>query len=311
MLFRQSNKGFLISLIGIFFGIILHAQQVPSKPLSNPVYSPIILNPAYSGSKDYTNINLTSKILGSPDAQLLSVHKRVVNQKDEYSNIGIGGYTFLDQLDGSVNTGIAIAGAYHLTIGSKMLHILSIGIAPKGMLNIPRKAEESGEDTRTIQFNPNLDAGVYYYGSSAFGGLSVTNLFSTKVSDELTVDSEAYVPREYHFHGGYKFVLSNKTLIVLEPSLLVSLNDSTFGEVHKHLTPYLKLYLQNFYIGTYVKTFDTLALFFQYQFPRFYTGIFLEFPRIGFLNDDNIIFELSLGINLSKRSHSFLQYRHW
>jgi hypothetical protein len=39
--------------------------------------------------------------------------------------------------------------------------------------------------------------------------------------------------------------------------------------------------------------------------------VFLEFPRKGFLNDDNIIFELSLGINLGLEKRKFLQHRHW
>ncbi len=72
--------------------------------------------------------------------------------------------------------------------------------------------------------------------------------------------------------------LVKETGIVLEPSLLVSLNDSTISEPHKHLIPYLKIYMQNFYVGTYLRSLDILALFFQYQFPKFYTGVLLEFP---------------------------------
>jgi hypothetical protein len=91
----------------------------------------------------------------------------------------------------------------------------------------------------------------------------------------------------------------------------LTLNNETVSEPHKHLMPYLKVYLQNFYIGTYLKDFDILALFFQYQFPKFYTGVFLEFPRVGYLNDNNIIFEVSFGLNLGKSNSSFSQYRHW
>ena len=184
-------------------------------------------------------------------------------------------------------------------------------VSLKGFLNVPKASAESSGDSASSVFNPNLDFGVYYYGPTAFGGLSVTTLFSTKLSDDVTMESDAYVPREYHAYGGYKFLISKKNAIVIEPSLLVTLNDSTLSEPHKHLVPYLKVYLQNFYIGTYLKSSDIFALFFQYQFPRFYTGVFLEFPRIGFLNDDNIIFELSLGVNLGQEGPRFLQYRHW
>ena len=43
-------------------------------------------------------------------------------------------------------------------------------------------------------------------------------------------------------------------------------------------------------------------------------GIALTNSRIGFvgfLNEDNIIFEISLGINLGKGDQRFLQFRHW
>ena len=304
-------KPLLLFALVLGFSMMAIGQQVPSKPLSNPVYNPIVFNPAFVGSKDFTNISLTTKVLKSPDSQVLSLHQRLNGPQDSYSRLGIGTYLFQEQLEQSWNTGLAIAGAYHISLDKASIHNISAGASLKGIMNIPGKNEEAAGDSTNGTFNPNLDLGIYYYGPSAFAGISVTSLLGTSLDNGLTVESEAYVPREYHVYGGYKFVLSKSNSIVLEPSLLISLNDSTISEPHKHLTPYLKLYLQNFYIGTYFKSFDQVALFFQYQFPRLYTGIFLEFPRIGFLNDDNIIFELVVGVNLGKGGHNFLQYRHW
>ncbi|MEN8202643.1 MAG: type IX secretion system membrane protein PorP/SprF [Bacteroidota bacterium] len=287
----------LIILSGIFFSAVLSAQNIPSGPLSIPVYHPMVLNPAYVGSKDFTNISFTTRALKNWDHQMIHAHKRLTSPDGYFSNFGLGGYTFLEQVDQSWNTGMAIAGSYHYSLDEARLHNISGGLSLKGILGIPEKTDESPGDSVSATFNPDMDFGVYYYGPSAFGGLSVTSAFGSS--------------RHYHLYGGYKFLLSRSQSIVLEPSLLVSLNDSTFSEAHKQITPYLKLYLQNFYIGTYMKSLDLFALFFQYQFPRFYTGVFLEFPRKGFLNDDNIIFELSLGINLGRENRKFLQHRHW
>jgi len=311
MWFRTIVGKSVLALVGLTLTLLVGAQDVPSKPLSIPVYNPMVLNPAFVGSKDFTNISLTSKVLKNPDSQIINFHKRLNSPNGIFSNFGFGAYAFQEQLDRSWNTGLAFVGSYHIALDDAHIHNISIGSSLKGFFNIPKKEDESVSDTSVSIFNPNMDFGVYYYGPTAFAGLSVTSLFGTRITEEVSIDSDAYISREYHFYGGYKFLLNRSNSIVLEPSLLISLNDSTISEPQKHLVPYLKLYLQNFYIGTYVKSFDVFALFFQYQFPRFYTGVFLEFPSSGFLNDDNIIFEISMGVNLGKGRHTFLQYRHW
>jgi type IX secretion system PorP/SprF family membrane protein len=297
-------------ITGLLAGVVLFGQEVPSKPLSIPVYNPLLINPAFAGSKDFTNIGLTTKALKYPDSQVLNVHKRLSTANGDYSNLGFGAFVFQEQWDASWNSGIGLTGSYHYALDDKKLHNLAGGVTVKGILNMPKKGAESIPDTASVFFHPNLDLGIYYYGPSAFAGISVTTLLDpARKEDTLYAYSDLH--RGYHFYGGYKFVLSKQYGIVLEPSLLVSLDDNTFSEAHKHLVPYLKLYLQNFYIGTYLKDLDILALFFQYQFPRLYTGVFLEFPRVGFLNDDNIIMEVSLGVNLGRGVNTSLQYRHW
>jgi len=287
----------LIILSGMFFSALLSAQYIPSGPLSIPVYHPLVLNPAFVGSKDYTNISFTTRAMKNWDHQMLHLHTRLKRSDGHFSNFGVGGYTFLEQVDQSWNTGLALAGAYHYSLDEARIHNISGGVSLKGIFEIPKESDESVGDSLNTSFNPDMDFGAYYYGPSAFGGLSVTSAFNSA--------------RHYNMYGGYKFLLSKSQSIVLEPSVLISLNDSTFSEAWEQITPYLKLYLQNFYIGTYMKSIDLFALFFQYQFPRFYTGIFLEFPRQGFLNDDNIIFEVSLGINLGLENRRSFQHRHW
>jgi len=308
---ERISRIILFWLIAFASGMDAAGQQVPSRPLSNPVYSPIVINPAFVGSKDFTNISLTSKVLKSPDSQFLNIHKRLTDKEDNYSRVGLGSYLFHELLEESRNTGLAFAGSYHIPLDQANIHNLSLGASVKGIFNIPIDNGEGVGDSLGNELNPNLDLGVYYYGPSAFAGLSVTSLLGTDTGNGPTVRSEAFVPREYHLYGGYKILLNRQGAIVLEPSLLVSLDDSTLSEPQKHLTPYLKLYLKDFYIGTHFRSLDQIAVFFQYQFPRLYTGVFLEFPRGRLLNDENIIFELILGLNLGRGGPGFLQYRHW
>jgi hypothetical protein len=310
----RNNKVLLRSLVlvtGMIYGLQLHGQDVPSTPLSIPVYHLMVINPAYVGSKDFTNFSLTSKVLKSPDYQLLNYHQRLSSQDGSFSSFGIGIYAFQEQLDQSWNSGLAVAGSFHLALDDHHIHNIAAGLTAKGIMMVPKTGEESPSDSSEMVFRPNLDLGIYYYGPTGFVGLSSTTLMGTTSSGDSLTDSYSMIDREYHLYGGYKFLVSKRLGIVIEPSLLVSLNDSSISEPHKHLVPYLKIYLQNLYVGTYLKDLDIIALFFQYQFPKFYTGVFLEFPRIGYLNDENIIFEVTVGVNLAKGGNSFRQYRHW
>jgi len=292
----------------LFLSGSLAAQKVPSLPLSIPVYHPMVLNPAFAGSKDFVNFSLTSKISKYPNNQIFNYHQRLKSGDGSFSKLGGGAYLFHERLEKSWNMGLAVAGAYHISLDQEKIHNLSVGASLKGFFTTPRSDEGQYPDSLGTAFRPNLDLGVYYYGPKAFGGLSVTTLAPGALD---STQIYAYIDREYNAFGGYKFVVSRTHGIVVEPSLLLSVNDQSIKEAHKHLVPYLKIYLQNFYVGTYLKDLDIFALFFQYQFPRFYTGVFLEFPRVGYLNDDNIIFELSMGLNLGDGGAVFSQYRHW
>jgi type IX secretion system PorP/SprF family membrane protein len=298
----------LVLFLGGMNGISLHGQGAPSKLLSLPVYNPVVLNPAFAGSKDFTNIGLITKASKWPDTQIMNINLRV-SPEDQFSKIGFAAYAFQEQFDLSWNSGVAVSGAYHYSLDRQKLHFISLGATAKGVFAVPKESAES-PDSLTAKFRPNMDVGLYYYGPRAFGGVSVTTLFGTNTDGDTTLNYSE-IDRQYNFQVGYKFLISKKLGIVFEPSLLATLNDETISEPFKHLVPYLKVYLNNYYIGTYLKDLDIFALFFQYQFPKFYTGVFLEFPRVGYLNDENIIFEVSLGINLGNGSPTFTQHSHW
>lgn len=306
---RTASFG-LALLLSCFSGILLQGQRAPSKLLSIPVYHPIVLNPAYTGSKDFSNISLTSKASKWPDTQILNYNTRLLSPGGTFSHWGLGAYAFQEQFDLSWNTGFSVSGAYHYALDHQKLHFLSFGAALKGVIAVPKETGENSSDSLSAKFRPNMDLGIYYYGTNAFAGISSTSIFGTDINGDSSLAYSNF-DRQYNFLVGYKFLISKRLGIVIEPSLLISLDDETISEPLDQIVPYLKIYLNNFYIGSYLKDLDIFALFFQYQFPKFYTGVFLQFPRVGYLNDENIIFELSAGLNLGKGSPTFTKHRHW
>lgn len=292
------------------YGMSLQGQSVPSKLLSTPIYHPMVLNPGYVGSKDFINISLTSRASKSYDSQILNFHNRLAGADGKYSHMGFGVYAFQEQFDANWNSGIAFSGAYHHPLDKQNIHNLSAGATFKGIFAVPKNTGESVSDSLSAKFRPNMDIGVYYYGPHAFAGISATTLFDTNTDGDSSLNYTIF-DRQYHTFVGYKFLVSKELGIVIEPSVLLTLDDKTISDPLGELVPYLKVYLKNFYLGTYLKDLDIFALFFQYQFPKFYTGVFLEFPRVGYLNDENIIFEVSIGLNLGKSDPFFKYYRHW
>ncbi len=129
---------FIVVILFLFSGM-LTAQDVPSKPISIPVYNPMVLNPAFVGSKDFTNIGLTTKALKYPDSQVLSLHKRLIASDGNYSRFGFGVYGFQEQLNLSWNSGVAIAGSIHFSLDDANVHNISIGGSLKGIMVVPKK----------------------------------------------------------------------------------------------------------------------------------------------------------------------------
>jgi len=301
----------VLLFIGSMTFSLLSAQQIPSNPTSYPVFTPFLINPAIVGSKDVNQLNLMLKANGSPGSQMVNYSSRIQNSKMvndspetlSFSNIGIGGYIFHDMLRNSRNIGAGVSAAYHIPLGVDKVSGISVGASFKEVYNA---LTEEGEAYTggSNSMNPNADLGLYYYAARGFIGVSATNLLSAKADSILGPGEEAYIPSSQHLYGGYKILLNRKNAIVLEPSLLISINDFSFTGIDEHIVPYLKLYIQNFYLGTYYKNIDTLSLFFQYQLPRFYTGIFVEFPRKSMLNSEVLTIEISFGLKLGNTNQS-------
>ena len=96
---------------------------------------------------------------------------------------------------------------------------------------------------------------------------------------------------------------------MLEPSVLINVTDSTLGKIGDNITPILKLYIDNFCVGSYFLTDGNTSFFFQYRYPKFYVGAFYELPRKTAYYKKAPIVELTLGFNfqadksrISKRS---------
>jgi type IX secretion system PorP/SprF family membrane protein len=299
------------------------AQQTPLNPLSYWVFSPYVYNPAMIGSKDYMTLDLIGAFQGDSRGQLLGVNTRLSKTKPgyfsspelkEFNGIGLGGTVFNDLNGPSHNVGMSAAGSYQIPLSIKDLSFLSFGASVKGVYNmLDTGIVETGHPTKNT-FYPNVDAGIYYYGTNFFTGISATNLLGNPGDADSLGLYEIPVYRQYFFTIGYKFILSKKWDIVLEPSVLIDAVDSTFDDIKditENINPIIKLYINNFCLGSYFLSDGNTSFFFQYRFPRVYAGFFAELPRKTAYYKKSPIIEFTLGLNFNVDKSRFSKRSRW
>jgi type IX secretion system PorP/SprF family membrane protein len=314
----------LIKIILLFIGAIAiaingTAQQTPLNPISNRVFTPFIINPAIAGSKDFMAIDLSATIQGTDKSQLLSGNTRIAKKGPRYfgapvsrsfTQFGAGAALYNDVIGLSRNIGITAAASYHMPLNDKNLAFLSAGIAVKGIYNMMDSVPDYSAPPKNT-FIPNLDAGIYYYGQSLYAGFSATNILGSMLDSADMAVYNVPLSREYFFIAGYKFVISKSFNIVIEPSLIIDLNDSLNFDKKETYNPMLKLYLEDFCLGGYLHDYEKLTFFFQYKFPRVYIGTLVDFPMDVPFYKDELTVEIAAGVNFGSISRKSSSKWHW
>ena len=314
----KHTKVILAILVTIVVLPSVSGQHTPIAPLTNRVFTPFIINPAIAGSKDFIDIDFAAVIQGADKSQILSANSRIAKRgptyfgapvSKQFTRFGAGVMLFNDIAGPSRNIGFGATGSYHMPLDNKNLSFLSGGITVKGIYNMMDSIPEVAPAKNN--FIPNIDAGIYYYGQNLFAGISAGNLLGNMLD---SADNEIYdvpVSRQYFLIAGYKFVVSRSLNIVLEPSLIINLDDSLNFDKKETYNPMLKLYMEDFCIGAYLHDYNNLTFFFQYRFPKLYLGTLVDFPRdVPFYKQDLVI-EIALGLNFGKASTMSPMNRHW
>jgi type IX secretion system PorP/SprF family membrane protein len=316
--FSKQLKIFLTLFVTISVLPNSSAQQTPLTPLANRVFTPFVINPAIAGSKDFIDIDFAAVIQGADKSQILSANSRIAKRgptyfgapvSKQFTPFGVGAYFFNDRAGLSRNIGFGATGSYHMPLDEKNLSFLSGGITVKGIYNMMDSIPEVAPSKNS--FIPNIDAGVYYYGQNLFAGISVGNLLGNMLDSAENVIYDVPVSRQYFLIAGYKFVVSRSLNIVLEPSLIINLNDSLNFDKKETYNPMLKLYMEDFCVGAYLHDYHNMTFFFQYRFPKLYLGTLVDFPRdVPFYKKDLVI-EIAVGLNFGKTSSLSPLNRHW
>jgi type IX secretion system PorP/SprF family membrane protein len=318
-----SLKRFLLITAGLLSVNIFYGQQAPYSPISYRIFTPFIFNPAITGSKDFCSLEFSAGWQGDSRSQIISGNSRLLKKGPSYftsrdfkqfTNIGVGGFLFNETTSTYSNSGGAGTFSYQIPMNTSRLSFLSFGVSVKGIYNkmdSVYSADPALNKPSESKFFPNMDAGIYYYGSNLFAGFSVTNLLGNPGSSDSTTIQVIPVTRQYYLQAGYKFLVSKKLNFVIEPSIIINAEDTLPGNFTDILKPMLKVYIQDFCFGTYFNDYSNFSFFFQYRYPLFYVGTFVEIPKNNPYYKSPMNVEFSFGINFTQIFNRNSKKNHW
>src|ERR1035437_8925390 len=313
---RQVTSRILLILVFVFSSFVVKGQTFLN-PVSFWVFSPYIYNPAIVGSKDFLSVNLDAAFLGTSNTQIISENSRITKTRSgyfsspeitEFRNIGLG-VSFFNDFDGlSRNVGLSTSLSYQIPLNTRKLSFLSVGVSVKGEYNTVASVVENFSGKT---FYANMDIGIYYYGTNFFTGISEINMRGSPWNPDYLGVFKVPVSREYFFTAGYKILLSRSLNIVMEPSVLFVATDSAFRKKGNNINPVIKLYLDDYCIGTAFSSDGRISFFGQFRYPRFYVGAFYEFARKKAFYVNKPTIEFNMGINIQNDKTRITKHSHW
>ncbi|MBC5775745.1 type IX secretion system membrane protein PorP/SprF [Pontibacter sp. KCTC 32443] len=289
------------------------AQQAPQ--YTQYIFNELVINPAYSGSKDIININTTYRsqwtgLEGAPTTQTLSVDGPARNAR-----MGWGMHLINDRAGAQSQTGAYANIATRINLSRTAQ--LSLGIAGGiSQYVLDGTKLNPGDETpdvaipegRESQILPDAKIGLFFNTERYYAGLSVANLIPFK--DDNTII--ATPRRHYFFSTGYMFDLG--PWISLKPSFLIKQDFK--GPANLDLNAFLLMYNRVWLGGSYrtavpmftdvdmseIKKRNAWAILAQvYATPKF---------RIGYSYDVSLTklrdfssHEVSLGYSIFKKQN--------
>ena len=221
----------------------IYSQQDNS--FSQYMFGHQILNPAYSGSRNITNITSLSRsqwtgFEGAPLSQSISFNSPIGKR-----NLGIGVSAQADAIGPLTNTETSLDFSYHLKFSDDQ-NWLSLGLkfgAQNFLLDTQSLRFFDRDDpsfNSNTKFIPNIGFGLYYYTPKLYLGFSIPRM----IEDELS-----FVKRHLYFIGGG--LISLKDNVQLKPSLLLK---KTIGTVLAYDISLLMLLNNSYWFGPQFKS---------------------------------------------------------
>ena len=209
-----------------FIASVSYAQQDPL--FTQYIYNKLAFNPGYAGSGEQFSMDLLSRfqwtgIQGAPRTISFTAHTPLRNQ-----HIGLGFYTYRDELGPSVDYGAMASFSYRIIFSAtKLCFGIQAGFKYMditwGLLNPKDPDDMLLNNQVTNRAVPDVDFGIYYYGSRFYFGLSAKHLLQNQiiVSSTAPDDNTNFTKLLRNFYGMAGGAVPFSDYLVFMPSILI------------------------------------------------------------------------------------------
>ncbi|HQU99661.1 MAG: type IX secretion system membrane protein PorP/SprF [Bacteroidia bacterium] len=261
-------KQFIFLLILFLACTQIQAQQAPV--YSQYMFNPLIINPAYAGSKPYMSATLLTRkqwlnFKGSPFTSSATIHTPLKNKR-----MGLGLSVSNDQVGITNQTDLYGSYAYKLPIKEGNL---SFGISGGVSFYKSNLSNLTVWDANDVVYEvnvltnqlPNFGAGLFYSTDKWYAGFSVPQLLSYSWRNGIHDGTNAvHRPVQHYFlTGGYAFEKSED--LVLKPSVLFRYVQNAELQFDLNLNVLINKII---WVGASYRYKDAMVAIFEYQLSR-------------------------------------------
>lgn len=267
--------------------------------VSQYMFNPLLLNPAYAGSKDYMMATLLYRkqwvnFKGAPETEIATLHGPW-----GLKALGWGVTLSHDHIGVQDRSDAYFSLAYHLKLNEKLK--LGMGIKAGGQyysfknsdLTFWDKEDPTFADNKS-GFQPNIGAGLYLYSNMFYAGLSVPSIVSYTPSESLTISSGDLVPHQVrHYYATAGIALPVNEDVLIKPSVLVKYVGSAPVEADFNVNVLLANVI---WVGGSLRTGDSFVAMVELQLSKQWRlGYSYDFTTTDVKNYSNGSHEIMLG----------------
>lgn len=289
----------------VLLGILIIAKSACSQqfPLYSQYYQNLfILNPAVAGTVDkHSPLRLSIRkqwvnVNESPATQYITYHQAIEKEK-----IGIGGQLFHDKFGPIETIGANFTYSYHLELNSDTK--LALGLSAQLMHYRLSLEQEDFYGFEPILMSerlqvviPDAHFGTYMYNDKYWLGLSITQLFQSKMKLTGTWEEESnQLAKHYFLTAGYRFKFPYNRNFELVPSVLFKTTEVTPIQTDINIK---LIFYNNFWFAASLRAKDSFVAMVGFTFDKYYFAISHDFTFSDISSVTNGSEELTFGWNI-------------
>jgi type IX secretion system PorP/SprF family membrane protein len=212
-------KTIIKTLVFLLVGLPAFAQQ--NAQFNQYIFSELLINPAYAGTKEMINLNgifstQWTGFKGAPSTQSISVDGALGD------NMGLGLHITNDMIGAQMQQSIFGSYAYKVRLSDKVRLSMGLALGASYMTLDGSKLNPDDQDDPTVPLSSqsalkfDSKAGLFLYSERFYAGFSVSDLLADVIkTDNVLLANQA---RHYYLTAGYVVDLGKKARF--KPSFL-------------------------------------------------------------------------------------------